>query len=378
MATITQTINDTLTPLVGTLGIRGSTFPLARNHSLDKYVSFEVTPSIGQEFAKELQLSQIVNAENADELIKDLAITISQRGVVFFRSQDLDIADQKVLGKKLGELSGHPHDSSLHIHPTTELSSAKGDHISIITSERRQARSIGDSSKFASVNWHSDITFEPVPSDYAILKVHTNPPSGGDTIWGSAYEAYSRLSPDLAKFLEGKEAYHEAGFFKAAVQEYGHELRTEERGSPLNKGDTLNAIHPVIRVNPVTGWKGLFVNQGFTRRILGVSKDESDFLLDYLFKLYTNNHDLQARFKWTTNNPPGIGDIAIWDNRSTIHTAVFDYNKSLRVGDRVVSIGEKPYFDPLAQSRRQALGLPDPLENGLGEIYRERIATSSS
>lgn len=150
-------------------------------------------------------------------------------------------------------------------------------------------------------------------------------------------------------------------------------------------------MHPVIRVNPVSGWKGLFVNKEFTRRILGVSRDESDFILDYLNvswpkpstentlttqRIIANNHDLQVRFKWSVNNAPGIGDVAIWDNRwvpslidvecrpltfarSTFHSATYDYGKSLRTGDRVVSIGEKPYFDPSATTRREALGL-DP------------------
>ncbi|OWZ68695.1 hypothetical protein AYX14_05419 [Cryptococcus neoformans] len=317
-STLTQTI-DSLTQKVGTLGVRGSTQPIPRNYSLDKWQSFEVTPFIGQEFSSDIQLSQIVNAPNADELIKDLAVLISQRGVVFFRAQDINVDDQKTLGKRLGELSGKPGDSTLHIHPTTELSSSKGDQISVITSER-QSRNIGDPSRLASQLWHSDITFEPVPSDYAILKVHTLPPSGGDTIWASAYEAYSRLSPDFAKFLEGKEAFHEATFFSKAAEQYGIELRTGKRGSPLNEGPSLSAIHPVIRVNPVTGWKGLFVNQGFTRRILGVTKDESDFILDYLFKVTQNNHDLQVRFKWGVNYPTGIADVAIWDNRSTSHS----------------------------------------------------------
>ncbi|ODN74522.1 hypothetical protein, variant 2 [Cryptococcus amylolentus CBS 6039] len=246
MATITQTI-DSLTGKAGVLGVRGSTQPLPRNHSLDKYPSIASTPSIGQEFSSELQLSEILKADNSDELIRDLAVTISQRGVVFLRAQDLDIEGQKHLGRKLGELSGKPKDSTLHVHPTTEITSSKGDEISIINSER-QSRNVGDTSRLASHLWHSDITFEPVPSDYAILKLHTIPESGGDTVWASAYEAYSRISPELAKFLEGKEAFHEAGFFRKAAEQYGIELRTGQRGSPLNQGLSLSAIHPVIRV----------------------------------------------------------------------------------------------------------------------------------
>ncbi|KAG8729081.1 hypothetical protein FRC12_021272, partial [Ceratobasidium sp. 428] len=80
------------------------------------------------------------------------------------------------------------------------------------------------------------------------------------------------------------------------------------------------------------------------------TRDESDTILNYLFSLIQQNHDLQVRFKWNKN------DIAIWDNRSVYHTATFDYEKVLRVGDRVVSLGEKPYFDPKSKSRREFLG----------------------
>jgi alpha-ketoglutarate-dependent taurine dioxygenase len=303
--------------------------------------------------------------------------SVSERGVVFFRNQDLNVDDQTILGTKLGELSGKPSSSTLHIHPTTEDTSLKGDQISIISSERQGGYTRGDRSLIASVGWHADITFEPVPSDYAILKVHTAPTAGGDTLWASGYEVYSRLSPALREFLEGKEALHEAKFFQAVTKFNNHELRTSERGHPDNKGDHLSAVHPVIRVNPVTGWKSVFVNKNFTRRILGVTKDESDLLLDYINRLTSENHDLQVRFHWSNKNEPGRGDIAIWDNRSNFHTATFDYGKELRVGDRVVSIGEKPYYDPKGKERRAALGLPSFLnEYTLGQVAVDLAKTS--
>jgi alpha-ketoglutarate-dependent taurine dioxygenase len=55
----------------------------------------------------------------------------------------------------------------------------------------------------------------------------------------------------------------------------------------------------------------------FTKRIVELTKDESDSLLEYLFRHVSQNHDLQVRFKWNKN------DIAIWDNRSTLHTATY-------------------------------------------------------
>lgn len=98
----------------------------------------------------------------------------------------------------------------------------------------------------------------------------------------------------------------------------------------------------------VTGWKSVYVNKGFTKRINGVTKDESDLLLGYLFNLVTQNHDAQVRFKWRKN------DMAIWDNRSMFHCATYDYAEA-RAGDRVCSLGEAPYLDLASKGRREAL-----------------------
>jgi alpha-ketoglutarate-dependent taurine dioxygenase len=109
----------------------------------------------------------------------------------------------------------------------------------------------------------SSITFEKTPSDYAILKIHTLPETGGDTLWASAYEAYDRLSTPYKKFLEGLTAVHSAQRFNMVAARHGRKVRTDARGAPDNVGDELRAIHPIIRTNPVTGWKGLFVNKEY-------------------------------------------------------------------------------------------------------------------
>ncbi|TKA70874.1 hypothetical protein B0A49_05635 [Cryomyces minteri] len=320
--------------------------------SLDLYSSRDLTPIIGREFDG-LQVAYLLHAVNSDQMIRDLAVTISERGVVFLRAQAVLPAQMRALCEKLTFLAGCPESSGLHVHPLTEEGSELGDQISVISSEKQKkggglTHQLSDTSRFASVAWHADITFEPVPSDYAMLKIHTLPDTGGDTLWASGYEIYDRLSPAMAVFLEGLTATHDAKFFNDEAARLGNPLRTGTRGSPLNHGVSLEARHPVIRTNPVTGWKSVFVNKGFTRRINGVTKDESDLLLKHLFDLVTQNHDAQVRFKWSKN------DLAIWDNRSNWHCATFDYD-AVRAGDRVCSLGEAPYLDLSSKSRRTAL-----------------------
>jgi alpha-ketoglutarate-dependent taurine dioxygenase len=105
-----------------------------------------------------------------------------------------------------------------------------------------------DASRFASAGWHSDITFEQVPSDYAMLKIHTLPSTGGDTLWASGYEAYDKLSIPLRSFLETLTATHDAKFFHEEARRLGNPIRTSIRGSPLNQGDALEAVHPLSKL----------------------------------------------------------------------------------------------------------------------------------
>ncbi|KAG9245897.1 alpha-ketoglutarate-dependent taurine dioxygenase [Calycina marina] len=326
--------------------------PMVNSGSLDKFTNRDLTPIIGREF-EGLQVRELLKAD--EQLIKDLAVTVSERGVVFLRDQDVTPQEMKTLCERITQAAGSPESSSLHVHPLTENGSELGDQISVISSEKQKkggglTHQLSDVSRFASAGWHADITFEPVPSDYAMLKIHTLPATGGDTLWASGYEIYDRLSPAMQSFLEGLTATHDAKFFLEEATRLGNPLRDGMRGSPLNHGSSLQATHPVIRTNPVTGWKSVFVNKGFTKRINGVTKDESDLLLQYLINLVTQNHDAQVRFKWNKN------DLAIWDNRSNWHCATYDY-EAARAGDRVCSLGEAPFLDLASMGRREALGL---------------------
>ncbi|CAG7562111.1 unnamed protein product [Fusarium equiseti] len=312
--------------------------PLTYTGSLDNYSQFDVTPVIGREF-NGLQIRDLLKWD--DIHIRDLAVTISQRGVVFLKDQDVTPNEMKDFMLRLTDLAGCPSTSGLHVHPLTEEGSELGDQISVISSEKQKkggglTHQLSDAFSWTMLTLPS--TFEKVPSDYAMLKIHTLPATGGDTLWASGYEVYDRLSDPMKKFLEGLTATHDASFFHDEARRLGNPIRKGIRGSPLNQGENLTAVHPLIRTNPVTGWKSVFVNKGFTKRINGLSRDESDTLLAYLFNLVTQNHDAQVRYRWSKN------DCAIWDNRSTFHCATYDYIEA-RAGDRVASLGEAPYLD---------------------------------
>ncbi|KAI3394519.1 hypothetical protein diail_2608 [Diaporthe ilicicola] len=337
--------------------------PLKLSGALDQFRSFDVTPVIGREFI-DVDLAEWLRAPNSDELIRDLGITISQRGVVFFRKQD-NITDdlQKELVQRLGELTGKPETSKLHIHPVNNAARENGckdDEISVISSEQAKKlysnryKSINHNNRQSAKNlWHSDITFEKIPSDYSLLRLTQLPKTGGDTLWASGYELYDRISPTLRSFLDTLTAYYAQPDFTAAAEKNNFKVFASSRGAPENIGDVLEAIHPVVRTNPVTGWKSVFAVGHHVKQIHGLSDDESKYFLDWFVRLIVENHDLQVRHRWND-----VNDLAIWDNRSVYHSATPDYvgeeGLGERKGSRAVSLGEKPYFDPQSKSRREA------------------------
>jgi sulfonate dioxygenase len=112
----------------------------------------------------------------------------------------------------------------------------------------------------------------------------------------------------------------------------------------------IEHIHPIIRTHPVTGWKALFVQPGFTRRIVGLNRHESDALLKLLYEHLAGGYDFHVRFKWTEDT------VAVWDNRATSHAAIFDYiEHGKRHGWRITTQAERPYYDAKSKSRKEDL-----------------------
>jgi taurine dioxygenase len=161
----------------------------------------------------------------------------------------------------------------------------------------------------------------------SILYIEKCPPKGGDTLFASMYAAYEALSDRMKAYLDGLTAIHDG--------------EDAYRGTYKNTGMADKPVypraeHPVVRTHPVTGRKALYVNRGFTKRLVGVPRDESAAILDYLYD-HAENPLFQCRFRWQPNS------IAFWDNRCVQHRAMWDYWPHTRSGFRVTVAGDKPY-----------------------------------
>jgi len=126
-----------------------------------------------------------------------------------------------------------------------------------------------------------------------------------DTLFASGYEVYDRLSKPYQKFLEGLTATYAQPRFNEVAGRNNFKIHTGPRGAPENVGEELSAEHPVIRTNPVTGWKSVFAVGTHVQKINDLAEEESKHLLNWFVNLIVENHDLQVRQRW--QNPNDLG-----------------------------------------------------------------------
>ena len=182
-----------------------------------------------------------------------------------------------------------------------------------------------DSPRANGEGWHSDVSCDPEPPMGSILYIRKCPPRGGDTLFANMYAAYEALSDRMKTYLDGLTARHDGEHYRGQYANYGVK---DKESYPF-------ADHPVVRTHPVTGRKALYVNEGFTRYINGIPRDESTGILQYLYK-HMANPLFQCRFRWQENS------IAFWDNRCVQHHAMWDYWPHTRSGNRVTVKGDRP------------------------------------
>jgi taurine dioxygenase len=248
----------------------------------------------------------------SDEVIAGIRQALLDHRVIFFRDQAITAREHIAFARRFG---------ALEIHPATPKDQPDPEILRIAH---------GPKSRGSENNWHSDVTWRAEPSMGSVLRAIEVPPVGGDTLFASMDAAYDALSPAMQQWVCSLTAVHDIS--RVFVDRLGISREELLARYPLQE-------HPVVRTHPETGRRTLYVNTGFTSHIKGLSKKESDWLLDHLYSMAAIP-EFQCRFRWAPNS------IAFWDNRACQHYAASDYFPAVRVMERVTIAGDRPFFDP--------------------------------
>jgi alpha-ketoglutarate-dependent taurine dioxygenase len=274
--------------------------------------NFDITPIAGRIGAELVGVN--LSTDLSDNIISEIREALVHYKVIFFRRQQLDAHGQVAFARRFGEVTtAHPTVPSLPEHP----------EILDLDYGRTVARAN---------NWHTDVTFVDRPPLGSILRAIIIPPSGGDTIWANSVAAYQDLPPHLRNLADQLWAVHSNAYdYAAAAVDLSEDVKAYR---DVFTSTVYETVHPVVRVHPESGERGLFIG-GFVRRIRGLSQTESDDLVR-LLQSYITRPENTVRWHWQ------VGDVAFWDNRTTQHYAIADYGNQPRHVQRVTIVGDLP------------------------------------
>ena len=266
-----------------------------------------VEANLGAE-VRGLDLSGPITDELAD-LVREL---LWEHQVLFFRDTGIDDAKQA----EIGRIFGPPVADSIR-----KRQGAKDEDIIPFHSGPY-------ANSYYGTPWHADATYLETPYLVSVLRSVIAPEIGGDTAWSSGISAYEALPEEVKVRIDGLTAIHRPNG-KA------YQLIEDEQELAEYLAEYPGSEHPVVTTHPYNGKKVLYVNEGFTKEIVGLPEAESNELLRYLTQQFYRPENI-VRFKWRP------GSLAIWDNRAVQHYGIADYGNQQRVLVRVVAKGDRP------------------------------------
>lgn len=274
--------------------------------------NFDIHPVAGRIGAEIVGVD--LSTKLSDSIISEIRKVLVHYKVIFFRHQQIDANGQVAFARRFGEVTtAHPTVPSLPEHP----------EILDLDYGRTVARAN---------NWHTDVTFVDRPPLGSILRAIVIPPSGGDTLWANSVAAYQDLPPHLRNLADQLWAVHSNAYdYAAAAVDLSEDVKAYR---DVFTSTVYETIHPVVRVHPESGERGLFIG-GFVRRLRGLSQTESDDIVR-LLQSYITRPENTVRWRWR------VGDVAFWDNRATQHYAIADYGNQPRHVQRVTIVGDLP------------------------------------
>ena len=218
-------------------------------------------------------------------------------GVVVIREQNLNTEDQIRFCNAMGGTAtrGKPADQR-----ADDADSAYDGAVHVVTNLTEDGKPLGSFGD-GEVWFHHDGSFKEIPYAATVLYGMAVTSTGGETVFANMYMAYDRLSEATKKRIDGLDGLN--------VYDYASTGRVdlEQDISNIN-----HWVHPLVIRHPDTGRRALYVSPLITARIEGLSKTESDTLLEELFR-YQEDDEIIFEHKWSA------GDLVMMDNRSITH-----------------------------------------------------------
>ncbi|MDQ0952494.1 alpha-ketoglutarate-dependent taurine dioxygenase [Streptomyces phaeochromogenes] len=249
----------------------------------------------------------------APETVTALRDALNVHKALVFDDVNLDDAGQQAFARHFGDLTT--------AHPTVPAVEG-APNVLPVDSERGRAAN----------NWHTDVTFVLNPPQASTLRSITLPPYGGETLIASSAAAYRNLPEPLRLLADTLWAEHTNDYDYAVPEEEVDEEQVARRAQFTSI--KYRTAHPVVRVHPLTGERGLFIG-GFAQRIVGLSLSESRKVLD-LLQAYVTRPENVLRHRWSPNQ------LVLFDNRITQHYAIDNYDGLPRRLNRVTVAGDVP------------------------------------
>lgn len=245
-----------------------------------------------------------------DEDRRAVLRALGQYGVLCFPGQDLDAPQLSGFGSRFGTLEVN----------VANLFHAAGHPEVMLLSNRRDAGGKPVGLNDAGQGWHTDMSYSTEIALANVLHAKEVPQRDGrplgDTQFRNMHAAYDDLPPEVVERLEGRVAIHDFEKFWDMMRQRPGSIRGPL--TPEQRAKKPPVAQPIFRVHPVTGRRVLYCNPGYAMRIEGLEREESDAMLEYLFR-----HQSQPKYLYSHAWTPG--DLLMWDNIGTTHNAVADY-----------------------------------------------------
>ena len=246
------------------------------------------------------------------EAVAAIRAALNEHKALLFRGVDLDDEGQQRFAGYFGPLTT--------AHPTVPAVDGSPNVLPV------------DSQDGRAKHWHTDVTFVLNPPQASTLRSITVPPYGGETLIANAGAAYADLPGPLRAFADSLWAVHTNDYDYAVPPESLDDAERARREVFISR--KYETVHPVVRVHPLTGERGLFIG-GFAQRITGLSTGESRDILR-LLQAYVTRPENVLRVSWQP------GQLVLFDNRITQHYAIDNYDDLPRRLNRVTVAGDVP------------------------------------